>query len=238
MKICGRAETDVHLVRVGGGYGGFWIPSDLLGKGNGLLVSGGIGFDVNFERAFVECGYEVIALDPLDECVAYAQKELPGPNVHLIHAGLWSRDDRVVFYAPRIKSHDSWSAVNVQETPSEEGVAFDVVSLVSVAREYPAVAERRPAVLKLNIEGAEAVVLRSLPESPFQFDVIAVHLESVSQVRLRSPIRFLKESRSAVVLFREMKTRGYRVARSKNLQICLLHESPASRGHRASRQSG
>lgn len=230
VRVLGRLKVDVRLERVGGGYGGFWIPESLLVTGNGLLVSGGIGFDVNFERAFAERGYEVIALDPLDGCVAFAQEELPGPNVHLVHAGLWFQEDRVVFYAPRVKTHDSWSAVNVQETPSEEAVAFDVVSLASVAREHPTIVDRRPAVLKLNIEGAEAEVLRHLSDSPIRFDVIAVHLESVSQVRLRSPMRFVRESARAITLFRQLRSAGYRAARSRNLQMCLVHESYVSRG--------
>lgn len=223
----GKPAAVIPLERVGGGYGGFWVPADLLARGQGLLISGGIGFDVHFERAFANAGYEVIALDPLEDCVAFAREQLPESNVHVVHAGLWSCDDRVTFYAPRERAHDSWSAVNVQETPEEDAREFDVVSLGTVALQHPDVMGRRPAVLKLNIEGAEAEVLRNLHDSPVEFDVIAVHLESVSQVRLRSPGRFLREARSGLRIGRQLRRAGYRVARTANLQMCLVRSGNA-----------
>ena len=232
-RLMGKPGIAVPLERVGGGYGGFWIPGDLLKSGGGLLTSGGIGFDVNLERAFALGGWEVIALDPLEECVAFARRELEGTRTHVLHSGLWSREGRVVFYAPRVKTHDSWSAVNIQETPVDEAKEFDVVSLAAIARRYPSVVRLRPAVLKLNIEGAEAEVLRHLSDSPIRFDVIAVHLESVSQVRLRAPARFLRESVRAVSLMRRLRSAGYRVARSRNLQMCLVHEDFTSLALRA-----
>lgn len=223
MRVAmGKPDSPVQLTRIGGGYGGFWVPADLLAREQGLLISGGIGFDVHFERAFADAGYEVIALDPLGDCVAFAREQLPENNVNVVHAGLWSRDDQVTFYAPRERAHDSWSAVNVQETPEDDARQFDVLSLGTIALQHPHVMRRRPAVLKLNIEGAEAEVLRNLHDSPVEFDVIAVHLESVSQVRLRSPGRFLREVRSGLRLGRELRRAGYRIARSANLQMCLV----------------
>ena len=223
----GRPAVAIPLERIGGGYGGFWVPADLLARGQGLLISGGIGFDVHFERAFADAGYEVVALDPLEDCVAFARKQLPEGHVHIVQAGLWSCDGQVTFYAPRERAHDSWSAVNVQETLEDDAREYDVASLGTVALRHPDVVGLRPAVLKLNIEGAEAEVLRHLHDSPIEFDVIAVHLESVSQVRLRSPGRFLRELRSGLRLARGLRRAGYRVARSANLQMCLLRSNYA-----------
>ncbi len=232
VLIAGRPAAAVRLERVGGGYGGFWIPRSLMGERDGLLVSGGIGFDVNFERALADRGYQVIAVDPLENCVTFARENLRGSNVHIVAAGLWSRDERVAFYAPRDPSHDSWSAVNIQETSSEEALEFNVVSIASIFQNYPTFVRRRPAVLKLNIEGAEAEVLSHLSDSPVEFDVIAVHLESVSQVRLRSPGRFVRECVRAAALMRQLRSEGYRAARSRNLQMCLVHKAYTSRGLR------
>ena len=221
----GRPDVAVQLSRVGGGYGGFYVPDDILREGNGLLVSAGIGFDVHFERAFANAGFEVVALDPLEDCVAFARDQLPETSTRIIHAGLWSSEGRVIFYAPREKAHDSWSAVNVQETAIEETEEFDVISIDSIVRRFPNIVSLHPAVLKMNIEGAEAEVLRNLGDAPIVFDVIAVHFESISQVRLRSPRRFAREVWSGLSIARDLRRLGFRVARSRNLQMCLVGQS-------------
>lgn len=218
----GTPEVAVQLCRVGGGYGGFYVPDNLLREGRGLLISAGIGFDVHFEQEFAKAGFEILALDPLADCVAFAREQLPEINTRIIHAGLWSSDGRLVFYAPRVKAHDSWSAVNVQETATEETKEFNVVSLPSIVRCIPNLVGFQPAILKLNIEGAEAEVLRNLSDSPIEFDVIAVHFESISQVRLRSPKRFVREVWSGLSIARALRMSGFRVARSRNLQMCLV----------------
>lgn len=220
--VMGKPSNAIALTRLGSHYGGFWVPTRLLDQRSGLLVSAGIGSDVTFDLEFLRLGYRVIALDPLPECVSFAENEFKGRDALVIRSGLWSSDGSLKFHAPRQREHDSWSAINIQETAEQEAVEFEVVSLLTVAAKFPDIEKLFPKVLKLNIEGAEAEVLRNLNKSPLRFDVIVVHLESLSQVRLRSPGRFFRESWESLKLFKDLRNAGYRVVRTSNLQMCLI----------------
>lgn len=227
--VIGRPPCPDPLERVGSSYGGFWLPRRFLTSSpNGVLVGAGIGFDVTFDAALQDLGYRILALDPLPECVAYAQRELNPQRTTVVQAGLWSRDDRLTFYAPRIPEHDSWSAINIQETTPDAAMEFDVVSLATIFERNPGLKAATPKILKMNIEGAEGEVLSNLKSLHERFDVILVHLESLSQVRLRSPIRFLRQAISSTKLLRDLRGQGYRMARSRNLQMVLVRESNTS----------
>ena len=221
--VTGRPRRPEPLERVGSSYGGFWIPCRFLTQSpKGALVSAGIGFDVSFDAALQALGYRAVVLDPLPACVAFAQHELDPRSTMVVQAGLWSRDGRLTFYAPRVPEHDSWSAINIQETGSEEATEFDVVSLATIFETNPHLKTAAPKILKMNVEGAEAEVLSSLKSLPERFDVILVHVESLSQVRLRSPVRFLRQAISSAKLLRDLRGQGYRMARSRNLQMVLV----------------
>lgn len=222
-RVTGKPAHVDHLERVGSSYGGFWIPSRFLNPSpRGGLISAGIGFDVTFDVALQDLGYRVVALDPLPACVAFAREALDGERAKVVGAGLWSRDDCVTFYAPRVSGHDSWSAINIQETTPEYAVQFDVVSLATILQNNPELRQATPRILKMNIEGAEEEVLLHLRTVPERFDLILVHLESLSQVRLRSPLRFLRQAMSSTRLLRDLRGQGYRMARCRNLQMVLV----------------
>jgi FkbM family methyltransferase len=216
-------QQRVPLERIGSDYGAFWIPSALLAPSSrGLLISAGVGGDVTFDQALQGLGYRVIALDPLPECVEFARQHLDPASTEVLEAGLWSQEGHLTFYAPRVAGHDSWSAINIQETAVADTVDFAVITLRSIFHQYPDALGASPLVLKMNIEGAEDAVLFHLADVPVSFDAILVHLESLSQVRLRSPVRFLRQVASAIKLCRQLRGLGYRVARCQDLQMVLI----------------
>ena len=59
------------LIRLGSNYGGWWIPKSILedNSKSRVLISAGLGFDVTFDKALLDAGFEVIGLDPLEESV-------------------------------------------------------------------------------------------------------------------------------------------------------------------------
>ncbi len=216
-------QQPVPLERMGSDYGAFWIPSDLMAPSSrGLLISAGVGRDVSFDQALQGLGYRVIAPDPLPQCVEFARQHLDPAGTEVLEEGLWSQDGHLIFYAPRVAGHDSWSAINIQETAVADTVDFAVITLRSIFHQYPDARGASPLVLKMNIEGAEDAVIFHLADMPVSFDAIQVHLESLSQVRLRSPVRFLRQVASATTLCRRLRGLGYRVARCRNLQMVLV----------------
>jgi len=221
--LLGIPAESIVLRRVGSDYGGFWVPEQLLVQTNsGVLISAGLGGDVSFDKVMRGLGYRVIALDPLPECASFARQELGGDGVIVLQAGLWSSDGAVTFYAPRVEDHDSWSVISIQETSAARARQFEVLSLQTIFERYPDYARAHPKILKVNTEGAEAEVLAHLLCAPIDFDAILVHLESVSQVRLRSPLRFLKQCASSVATLKGLRRQGFRLARSENLQMVLV----------------
>jgi hypothetical protein len=82
------------FVRLGSDYGGWWIPKDVLDdkSKNRLMISVGLGFDVTFDQALLDSGFEVIGLDPLKDSINYANHELRiYPKFTSINMGLWTK---------------------------------------------------------------------------------------------------------------------------------------------------
>lgn len=221
--LVGTSTESISLRRVGSDYGGFWVPEFLLAEtDSGVLISAGLGGDVSFDKEMRGLGYRVIALDPIPECAYFARRELGDEGVVVLQAGLWSSDGALTFYAPRVEDHDSWSAINIQQTSADRARQFEVLSLQTIFERYPDQARSHPKILKMNTEGGEAEVLTHLLVAPIDFDAILVHLESISQVRLRSPWRFMMQCAASVSTLRGLRRQGFRLARSENLQMVLV----------------
>jgi FkbM family methyltransferase len=220
-------RREIQLTHVGSHYGGYWIPSTLLlpSSKDGLLLSAGLGFDVSFDLALLKIGFRVVALDPLPQAAQFAESSFAGQDAVVLVAGLWTRDGNHTFFAPRIPEHDSWSLTDLQETGYSNSQEFTTVSLESLAQDHPQLRGPGPCVLKMNIEGAENNVLAQLCESTICFDVLVVHLEAISQTRLRSPVRFLKEVLKAHQTLGRMQARGYQIVRVRNLQMVIVNTS-------------
>lgn len=226
-KRFGTKRKNEPLSRIGTAYGGYWVPDRVLKAGgtNGVLVSAGIGADVSLDLAFLNRDFRIIALDPLEECVHFAEQHLTGDNVTIIKLGLWISAGKIPFYSPRNSRHDSWSITNIQETDASQAKNFETITLQELIARFPEISTGSPVILKMNIEGAEGKLLESVVQSGTRFDVILVHLESLSQVRLRSPIRFAKESINSYRRLQDLHNNFYRIARTRNLQMVLVNKN-------------
>ena len=106
-----QKNVPLELTRLGTNYGGWFIPENVLHAidKKRVLVSGGLGHDVSFDKILLENGFEIIGLDPLTECCDFARKELgDSKSVSIIEKGLWTNSGNIDFFPPKNKSHDSW----------------------------------------------------------------------------------------------------------------------------------
>ncbi|HMN97354.1 MAG TPA: FkbM family methyltransferase [Phycisphaerales bacterium] len=149
------------------------LPGGAIRSGD-IVYSGGVGEDLLLERAVADrFEANVWAFDPTPRSIAYVERTgFVGPRRGFLPVGLWNADTTLRFHAPTDPGHVSHSVM------SELGGAthFDAPcrSIPSVMREL---GHDRIDVLKLNIEGAEHVVLEAMLEAGIQPRVLLISWE-------------------------------------------------------------
>jgi len=166
----------LRMERVGSEDGGWVVDLRLIPRGS-LVISVGVGEDIAFERGLIEArGCRVIGIDPGPRAAGCVQG-FSDRRFHLMrralaaHGGLRVRmyEDAGVNHTSDHVSHPVWDNVSGPEVGLDRAMgahrAVDVgrfyeaetVGLTELLAAYP-----DAAVLKLDIEGAEYEVLRSV----------------------------------------------------------------------------
>ena len=195
-------NVSLDLTRLGTNYGGWFIPENILHAidKKRVLVSGGLGHDVSFDKILLEKGFEIIGLDPLSECCDFARKELGDSNsVSIIEKGLWTNSGNIDFFPPKNKTHDSWSITNTQSALPQEATTFKVISLTDLIREYPSIGNSDFSMLKLDIEGAESEIMKKLFTSDYKFDFVGIEMDFLSLI----PFLAIKRRLRAIINARQ-----------------------------------
>jgi FkbM family methyltransferase len=203
--LVARATTTVEarddLIRLGSGYGGWWIPAGSV-DANSVVYSAGVGEDVTFDLALIDrFGCHVWAMDPTPRSIEFA-KEVENARFHFLPYGIWSEDGEQRFYAPANPDHVSHSIVNLQG--SQTFFSARCRSLPSLLRELR---HDRIDLLKMDIEGAEGPVLDDMIRNGPAPRVLCVEFEAAtSPWGLRSRVRRLER---AGYLVRKIDGRNY-----------------------------
>jgi FkbM family methyltransferase len=115
-----------------------------------LCYSGGVGEDIAIEQHLADRGLRVWLFDPTPRAIAYMET-VSDPRLSFAPVGLWDSETTLRFAAPSNPAH-------VSHTVMRDGPGFDAPcrTLPTIMREN---GHERIDVLKLNIEGAEHVVL-------------------------------------------------------------------------------
>lgn len=143
------------MLRLGTYYGGWWIPEVRPG---GVAVCVGAGTDVTFDLELRRLGYRVITVDPTPAATEYLE-QFRG-ELELVPVGVWTSTGSVTFSRDAVFD-ESWmigeSAPAGTATDSD-----DTFAVMSVRDLFKHVGVEAADVLKLDIEGAEHRVLRSM----------------------------------------------------------------------------
>ncbi len=188
-----------RLERIGTDYGGWYCDPTLLRRGS-VAVCCGAGEDVSFDVALnARYGMRVLCVDPTARAVAHVRALLAAQRVggtmlieagplrydltgfdpdafELIDAAVWSEDGTLKLFAPRDPTHVSYSALNLQHTSSVVTVRASTLSTLLNSRGIAEV-----ALLKLDIEGAEYAVLRSMLSGTVRPRQLLVEFDQVNQ---------------------------------------------------------
>lgn len=218
-----RRPYDLNqLVRMGTDYGGWYCDRRLLGPGR-TAVCCGAGEDISFDVALNgSWQMQVVCVDPTPRAVRHVEALLAahaerrnmkieaGPLYYdlsafspgafsFVPAAIWSVDGVLDLYAPRNPSYVSYSALNLQHTT--ERIQVRACTLESLLHERGISAPL--AVLKLDVEGAEHEVLRSILRSQIRPDQVLVEFDQINQPL--TPLFWIELIRTV----RQLRAAGY-----------------------------
>ncbi len=178
-------DHGLALEKIGSGYGGWTVPTNLI-RPDWICYCGGVGEDITFDLGLIaRFGCRVFAFDPTPRAVAHVEQQAADISLfHFLPVGLWSEDKALRFFAPRDPAHVSHSILNLQET--SDYFEAKCRSLPSLMAELE---HRRIDLLKVDIEGAEHEVVRSMLKQRIHPTVLCMEIDQpVPPFRFRKTI--------------------------------------------------
>lgn len=190
-------EPVVPVERMGTPYGGWIIPENWL-KPDSVCYLVGAGEDISFDLGVAaKYGCPVHIFDPTPRAVAHFEgfvqhlkQGQPAPcatsptgfypayppvladRLHFHPCGIWDEDTTLRFFAPQNEAHVSHSLVNLQQ--SERFIEVPVRRLSGLMREL---GHSKIDLLKLDIEGAEYQVIRSLLDDHIEVGILCIEFD-------------------------------------------------------------
>ncbi|MEO6809462.1 MAG: FkbM family methyltransferase [Isosphaeraceae bacterium] len=153
-------------------------------------------------------GCQVVAVEPDPGIFAALQRNLAnyGSRATLIHGGIWSHTAPLVISQDLYRDGREWTR---QVRMAEPGEAADVEG-VDVGSILSNSGHDRISILKMDIEGAEAVVFSENCQSWLdKIDTIAIELHDDSSF-----------GNASEIFFKAIHSQGFQISRSGELTIC------------------
>ena len=163
--------SDLDLTRIGTGYGGWWMPVNLLPSGF-VAYCVGVGTDASFDFGLAEkFDCEVLSLDPSPQSVEWIATVILPDNCTFYPVGMWNEDVVLSFFYDRrsaqLSSRDIDGTGRVIELP--------VKKISTLMREF---GHDRIDLLKIDIEGAWREVLEEVIKMPTLPTVLMVEFDT------------------------------------------------------------
>ena len=155
------------------------LPRDVI-DASWICYCVGVGEDIQFDRYLTDHRLaSVWAFDPTPRAIQYMRTaDFDRTRLHFVPVGVWKEDTVLRFHAP---PNPQWVSHSVMEAQGGDGY-FD-----AACRSVPALMQElghdRIDLLKLNIEGAEHVVLESVLTSGIAPRVITLTWEGQGAFR-------------------------------------------------------
>jgi FkbM family methyltransferase len=164
-------DIEVPTETIGSGYGAHTILRDSL-DARSIVYSLGVGEDASFDLGLIErYGCRIHAFDPTERSIAWARANVDHLLWTLHPIGIAANDGEAAFTPLANRSHSSFFRAADGVERNQEAVHLAVRSLPSIMREL---SHERIDLLKMDIEGFEYEVLRSVLASPVRPAQVAV----------------------------------------------------------------
>lgn len=152
------SQIRIQTEQYGSDHGVWAVAANELDE-NSIVYSFGVGDDISFDLALIErYNATVHAFDPTPLSVNWVKKQSP-PNQFVFHPyGVTDYDGHATFYAPSNPDYVSYTLLEEQR-PQQKNVRVPVRRLTTILDEL---GHEYIDLLKMDIEGAEYNVIRSL----------------------------------------------------------------------------
>jgi FkbM family methyltransferase len=215
------SNSEKRLTRLGSGYGGWLIPDELLtSQTRRVLISLGIGFDVSFDEELCLAGFEIVAVDPLLECIQFAKDRLSKfENCYFENVGVSDFEGMELFFSPKNLAHDSWSSVNIHGSSLESARGFPVTAIKNLLAKYRVGQVGETTYLKMDVEGAELKLIPEIVNLETTFDFLGIELDFLSLIPFFSIKRRWSACKVARFHMRNLEKRGYSLVHTDNFNF-------------------
>jgi FkbM family methyltransferase len=143
----------------GSSYGGWAVPDDYLSAGS-VLYSVGVGTDISFDRAVLECyACQLFAFDPTPNAVTFMQESRLPEGLTFLPIGLSAHDGTEKFFPPKTDGFDSFSQSSTDSDSVAAAITCEVLTFASLKRRL---GHDAVDLLKMDIEGFEYGVIQQI----------------------------------------------------------------------------
>ncbi len=174
LRAYGRTLSNSSKVqRLGNDYGGWNIPKQGLDTQSNCYCVG-CGEDISFDLALIDrFGCVVHGVDPTPRSIDFVRKETANESRYQLHEiALWSETGELEFFEPLDSSHVSYSLTNLQNTTQSIKVPTQRLSELMASLKHDKI-----SLLKLDVEGAETVIIDTVLEDDIDVDVLCVEFD-------------------------------------------------------------
>jgi FkbM family methyltransferase len=151
-------DPRIRHERFGSDYGGWNVVTSAI-DAKSVVYSFGVGEDATFDLGLItRFGVTVHAFDPTPRSIVWVQEQGMPQQFVMHNYGLAAEDGTATFYPPENPEHVSHSMLEKSATKGQ-AISLPVKSLTTIMKEL---GHEKIDLLKLDIEGAEYEVLKSL----------------------------------------------------------------------------
>jgi FkbM family methyltransferase len=207
-----KKENRCETTRLGSNYGGYYVPTTILEtQKEKTLISCGLGFDISFDIAMIEYGFQVLGVEPINESIEYVQFEIQSHNLeskYILIPKAVSSISGFQEFKPLLYSHNyHWWA-----NQGDSGLALEKIVLPSISLEdilHRITESSQITVAKFDIEGAEIDVIESILENGFRFDWLILELDYLNLIKTSDIAKKIKRSLKVRRMMRALESQGY-----------------------------
>lgn len=170
-----------------GGEAGWTIPAGLIGP-DAVCYCIGCGEDITFDLELIDrYGCSIFAFDPTPRAIAHVAAHAGhNPRYHFFEVAIWDKEETVRFYAPP-DAGVSHSITNLEGTDTYIEVPAKRLRQVVEAHGHSSI-----ALLKMDIEGAEHTVIRTIVEDRIPIDVLCVEFDELARHATKDRVRAMR----------------------------------------------
>ncbi len=210
-------KRKLKMKRLGTKYGGWKFPDNFINQ-NSVCYLAGAGLDISFDVELVtNYNCSVFIFDPTPKAKEHffelrektnkgEEMKTGGGDIYEIEKsvfanifyedkGLWKKEEIIKFYEPEIKGHISHSILNLQKTDRFFEGKVERLSAIMKRNKHKSI-----DLLKLDIEGAEYEVIKTIKEDKLNIKVICIEFDEIHKpldsnyiIRIKNAISILLE---------------------------------------------